>query len=378
MKLKSYFAATVEAAMNMARLELGSEAMLVSTTRTAGETRHLGEYEVVFATATHHDARAIDAVGQNQKKAPPIDKLSDEVAGLKHEMERLASALSRSSAGVAKIVGSPDLAEAFSRLVDAELDADVAQDIIWRISSQIENGGNAGSSRCARLMASELQQLFTTDSRLPAPSGRNAIVLVGPPGAGKTTTLVKLAVQYGLGKRRPSQILSVDTHRVAATEPLRSYASIMGLGFRELDSARSLTQALEEHRAKDLIFIDTPGLAHADFEDLSDIAKLLSNHPRVETHLVLSASMKPADMKRITKQYEMFSPSKLIFTHLDETETYGPLINLSIRTGKPISFLSRGQQIPEDLEPAERQTLVRMVLKEMLPSQEELSSTAAA
>ena len=152
MKLKSYFAATVEAAMNMARLELGSEAMLVSTTRTAGETRHLGEYEVVFATATHHDARAIDAVGQNQKKAPPIDKLSDEVAGLKHEMERLASALSRSSAGIASIAANPHLAEVFSQLVAAELDRSVAQDIVSRISIAVrERRKRHDSSRCSRL-----------------------------------------------------------------------------------------------------------------------------------------------------------------------------------------------------------------------------------
>lgn len=384
MKLKSYFAATVEAAMNTARLELGSDAMLVSTKRTSGEARHLGEYEVVFASAVSNEARGAGTPGQALDaraigaKVPPMDKLSEEVAGLKHEMERLATALGRSSAGVAKIVRKPELAEAFSTLVDAELDAAVAQDVVWRISSKIDTGGDPGGSTCAHLIASELKQLFRTDSRIPAPSGRNAIALVGPPGAGKTTMLVKLAVQYGLGTRRPSQILSLDTHRVAATEPLRSYASITGMGFRELETPRSLTQALEEHRSKDLIFIDTPGVACGELDDLADIAGVLSTHPRVETHLVLSASMKASDMKRMAQHYEIFAPSKLIFTHLDETETYGPLVNLSIRTGKPISFLSRGQQIPEDLEAAGRDALVRLVLKELSWSGEELSSTAAA
>src|SRR5258706_9979331 len=134
MKLKSYFAATVEAAMNMARLEMGADAMLVSTRRTDEQSRHLGDYEVVFASMFSNDARtpatSLDGGAQRQTaaqilplRAPPtdrpIDKLSDEVAGLKREMERFASALSRSTAGNARIAANAELAEAFSQLVDA-------------------------------------------------------------------------------------------------------------------------------------------------------------------------------------------------------------------------------------------------------------------
>src|SRR2546421_12454360 len=115
MKLKSYFAATVEAAMKMARLELGDEAMLVSTKRTTEESCHLGEYEVVFATTAYPDERAIVPAAQYPTgqiiagKARPLDKLSEEVAGLKHEMERLASALARSTSGIANIAANSHL-----------------------------------------------------------------------------------------------------------------------------------------------------------------------------------------------------------------------------------------------------------------------------
>lgn len=139
MKLKSYFAATVESAMNLASLELGPDAMLVSTKRTGEDGRHMGEYEVVFAASASQEPRSIGFAGGSRAKAPAMDKLSDEVAGLKREMERLASALARSSAGVAKIMANADLAEAFARLVDAEMDADLAQDIVLRVGSQIEN-----------------------------------------------------------------------------------------------------------------------------------------------------------------------------------------------------------------------------------------------
>jgi flagellar biosynthesis protein FlhF len=383
MKLKSYFAATVEAAMTMARLEMGADAMLVSTRRTGEQSRHLGDYEAVFASTPSNDTRSLaaSAVATSHilpRRAPPaaykpIDKLSEEVAGLKHEMTRLASALSRSAAGSAKIAANAELAEAFSRLVDAEIDAGLAQDILWRVSSRIDNGPPPAPSLAIDLIAADLSRLFNVDSRLAGNEGRNAIAFVGPPGSGKTATLVKLAVLYGLGTRRPSQIISLDTHRVAATEQLRSYAAITGIAFQALETTRALAQALEEHRNKDLIFIDTPGLARNDLEDAAGMAALISQQPRIETHLVLSASMKPADMKRIALQYEIFAPSKLIFTHLDETRTYGPLLSLSITTGKPISFISRGQQVPEDLEPADRNALVDLVIRAPLSGEEDLS-----
>jgi len=377
MKLKSYFAATVESAMNLASLELGPDAMLVSTRRTGEDARHMGEYEVVFAASASQEPRSIGFAAGSHAKAPAMDKLSDEVAGLKREMERLASALARSSAGVAKIMANADLAEAFARLVDAEMDADLAQDIVLRVGSQIENA-HIPRTDWGALIASELSRLLPVDSRPPGASGRSAIALVGPPGVGKTATLVKLAVLYGLGTRRPSQILSLDTRRVAATEPLRSYASITGLAFRAIETPRAVFQALEECRSKELVFIDTPGLSRAELEESADLAKAIARHEAIETHLVLSASMKPADMKRMVQQYEIFAPTKLIFTHLDETETFGPLLNLPVRTGKPISFLSRGQQIPEDLESADARTLVELVLKESQQGEDELRSTAAA
>src|SRR5581483_11893712 len=222
MRLKSYFASTVETAMKMARQELGSDAMLVSTKRTGPESAHLGEYEVVFGSATYPALNAPSAAIADERPTPstppvPIVRLSEEVAGLKREMERLASALSRSSAGMAKIAANPDIAEVFSRLVQSEFDAALAQDIVSRALST--NGG----SNLAGFMhevSSELSRLVSVDSSLPSAAGKNAIALVGPPGAGKTTTLVKLAVLHALGGRRTCQLLSLDTQRVAAAQQL--------------------------------------------------------------------------------------------------------------------------------------------------------------
>ena len=133
--------------------------------------------------------------------------------------------------------------------------------------------------------------------RSGGPARRAAVVaLVGPPGAGKTTTLVKLAARYGLTSRKPAQILSADVFRIAAADQLRSLASILGIGCDVVETPAALAQVLEEHRSKDLVFIDTPGLAQGEMEDGADLARLIASHPEIDTHLVLPASMKPADM----------------------------------------------------------------------------------
>jgi len=136
----------------------------------------------------------------------------------------------------------------------------------------------------------------------------------------------------------------------------------LGIGFEVLETPAALDPALQECRHKELVFIDTPGLARDEMEIAEDWVKALAEHPGVDTHLVLPASMRAADLKRVAAQYNVFQPNKLLFTRLDETETLGPILSLSVRMQKPISFFSSGQRIPEDLEPAVVDTLLDSIL----------------
>ena len=209
----------------------------------------------------------------------------------------------------------------------------------------------------------ELESRFRVDSALGKGAATPRIVaLVGPPGAGKTTTLVKLAVTYGLASRRPMVLLSMDTYRVAAAEQLRAFAAILGVGVQVLDTVTALSQAIEEHRGKELIFIDTPGLTADDLENCSGLSHFLATRPDIDTQLVLSASMKSADLSHVVDTFEVFGPHRLLFTRLDETATFGPIFNEAARTGKPLSFFSTGQQIPEDLETARQNRLSELIL----------------
>src|SRR5581483_11447463 len=137
---------------------------------------------------------------------------------------------------------------------------------------------------------------------------------------------------------------------------------IMGVGFLMLDTVAGLAQTLRENRAKDLILIDTAGLGAADFDSASELARFLSSRDDIDRQLVLSASMRSADLTRVMDAYEIFRPQRLLFTRLDETVSLGPVLNEAVRTGKPLSFFGTGQRIPEDLETATQARLVESVL----------------
>lgn len=359
MRLKSYFAKNVQTALEMARLELGPEAMLVHSKKSPPEARHLGECEVVMALAPGDIAPAAPT-----PTAPPspeaCPRILAEMAEIRKQMERMAAAVSRSNVqSLAGGLSQPDLARIFSSLIESEVDAELAHDMLNRLRAS-----NAGGDALHLLLAAEVASRVRCDAQLGRGRQEPRIVaLVGPCGCGKTTTLVKLAVHSGLTARRPAQLISMDTCRIAAADQLRSYAAILGVGFQALETPGALAQAIEEHRNKGLILIDTPGCGPNEMADAADLARFLGSRPDIDTHLVLSASTRSADLSRVVDRFEIFRPQKLLFTRLDETEAFGPILNEAARTAKPVSFLTAGQRIPEDLEPATTERIVNLVLE---------------
>ena len=371
MKLKSFFANTIEEAIRLARHEMGPEAMLVNSKRAGVEARHLGLYEVVVCGEAQKTGPKDPAHGQERDKerndkernkdgswavaaSLPDDRLSQDVAELKQRMEKLALTLARPGRGPAGVAFDPELSKVFTALTDAELDTELAYEVVGKLTSPVPEGALRG----------ELAKLVSVDAQLGSPAGTSRVVaLVGPPGSGKTSALVKLAVQYGIAARKTVQVLTTDTYRIGAAEELRSYAAILGIGCQVLETTQALVEVLDEYRHKDLILIDTPGLCQSEMEAYEDLARVLgAENQGIDTHLVLPASMRAADLRRVSEQYNIFHPRKLLFTRLDETATFGPILGRSIRMGIPVSFFSRGQRIPEDLEPATEDLMLDLIL----------------
>ena len=375
MKMKSFFARTVEEAVEQARHEMGPEALLVNSRKAPPEARALGEYEVVFAVLPEDEARAKEAARPVAKHSAPAspDPVTLELARLRKQVEEMGSALTGLKAHEAPAaVPAPEFAEMCSRLIANGFSIEVAEEIVKQAHARLNAEPAAFSRRkmpfdsdsIERAVRAELEQRLSVDANLDATAEEaRVVVLVGPPGCGKTTTAVKLAVRYGLASLRRVHLISADTRRVGAAEQLRTFAAIIGASFDAVETPHALEQSIDAQRQKGLILVDTQGYGARDMDDAAEWGRFFSGRPGMEVHILVPASMRGADLGRVLDRFEIFSPSRLIFTRLDETLSFGAIISESVRTGKPISFLASGQEIPEDIEPATAGRLLDLVFQ---------------
>jgi flagellar biosynthesis protein FlhF len=186
--------------------------------------------------------------------------------------------------------------------------------------------------------------------------------LVGPTGVGKTTTIAKLAAYAKLELKQKVALLTLDTFRMAAVDQLHQYAEILQVPLHVALTVEDLRSAMRFYQDRALVLIDTAGHSPKDSEVQGQLRRFLDELPGVETHLVLSATTKPRDLADIAQRFEPLKPGRLIFTKLDETCTFGPLLSTLVRVKRPLSYLGTGQDVPQDLEMATSRRVADLIL----------------
>ena len=247
---------------------------------------------------------------------------------------------------------------------------DVEPKLIEKILEKIrERGGNSMkkeemlslSSKIMTLLVGEPQPInLEVEKEQQKP---HVVIFLGPTGVGKTTTLAKIAADFTF-KNKKVGLITADTYRIAAVEQLKTYAEILNLQVTVVYSPGEIQEAVNKLSDKDLILIDTAGRSHKNKAHFDELKSLVSAVDADETFLVINSNTSRIALREIVEYYAFVKDYKLLFTKLDESPICGIILNARYMTGKPISYTTNGQSVPDDMSIANVKQIVADVLSE--------------
>jgi len=191
---------------------------------------------------------------------------------------------------------------------------------------------------------------------------RRTSILIGPTGVGKTTTLAKLAAQCRFQQKKTVGLITIDAYRIAAIDQLKTYSQIMSIPLKVALTPEELERCISDYDNMDLILVDTPGRSQFDTKALGTLQDFLEAAQPADTHLLIAVSTRESDTYAVVENFAPQYVRQLIFTKLDETASFGPILNIGQKIGKPISFLTTGQNVPDDIEAAQIERMADLFL----------------
>ena len=256
-----------------------------------------------------------------------------------------------------------ELFQLFTELLDSEVNEELARELVERVRSETKGSRIDDllmvKARLARMIEAEVH----VSGPIQTTPGRSRLVaLVGPTGVGKTTTIAKLAANYRLKEKHRVGLITVDTYRIAAVEQLRTYADIIDLPMQVVSTPREMREAVGRMDNLDLILLDTAGRSPKDEVRIQELRAFLTEAEADEVHLVLSSVASGRALEQTAERFAAVGTTALVLTKLDEANSLGNILPL-VRTSKlPLSYLTNGQNVPDDIEVAEPMRVARLIL----------------
>lgn len=393
MEVHTFRADTMHEALALVRRELGPDAAIlrtreVRTSRLFGLLPGPRKIEVTASAGVNVPSRLPpvepprDAMGRNRTdfgeaglslEVPNAETRSLafrgetpvlEVRNRLESMEHMLHELCRRNGSQSGYDWPDSLFRLYTDLIDADLSEEEARDWVERVRSdalrdRIEDVSIL-KSRIGRMLESELA--VCGPIRLSR-GQRRVAALIGPTGVGKTTTIAKLAANFRLRENRRVGLITVDTYRIAAVEQLRTYADIIDLPMQVVSTPREMREAVQRFNGLDLVLIDTAGRSPKDEIKIRELRTLLSEARADEVHLVVSSVIGARALRQIIDHFQTASPTALLLTKLDEAPSLGGLLPVLSEGRLPLSYLTNGQNVPDDIEVADAGKLARMILR---------------
>ena len=302
------------------------------------------------------------AHAQAQPQTQPPDPQSDD------KIKRLEEEIAHMKALLAEVLGREPKKGNIS-LHEALKLQEVDDDILTEMATQSNAGDTLVDVHAPTAKATLINYLnehikFSDGVKLNRHGVRIA-ALLGTTGVGKTTTLAKIAAKFVLEQKTNVALITADTYRISAVEQLKTYSDILELPLEIVYSPAELASAIERHRDKELILIDTAGRSQHNEYQMRELEEFLRVNPRIEKHLVISATTKFTDARQIMNKFSKVEPDRIIFTKIDETGSLGMIINLLRDNSYSLSYLTTGQSVPDDIERAGSEILTDLLLKKV-------------
>ncbi len=263
---------------------------------------------------------------------------------------------------------SPEVEKFIKLLYNTMIDNEVNEKYANQIIDEMEKMNNPNTPFEVALANTYQKMILRFGNPVgitPAEKGPKVVFFVGPTGVGKTTTIAKIASRFSVEGGRKVALLTADTYRIAAAEQLKTYANILEIPFRIIYTSDEVEQSLKDFKDYDYILVDTAGHSHqneAQKEIMNGFIHSVDGMAEKEVFLVLSATTKYRDLVSIADTYSAMTDYKLIFTKLDETTALGNLLNIKLHTGAPLSYVTAGQNVPDDIENFNPQKTVKQLL----------------